>query len=98
MSRQTDKPSRSEKCSRQSREARAGFSGFATPTIESRRRKEAGRQPRGQASDFDSRAHMLLEQPIAATIMRLAIPNAAVMTVQVLRPAFGNLRRIASFV
>jgi MATE family, multidrug efflux pump len=83
MSCQTGKPSRSEKCSRQSREARAGFSGNAAPAI-SRRRKEASRQPRSQAADFDSRTHMLLEQPIVPTIMRLAIPNAAVMTVQVL--------------
>jgi hypothetical protein len=83
MSCQTGKPSRSEKCSRQSREARAGFSGNAAPAI-SRRHKEASRQPRGQAADFDSRTHMLLEQPIVPTIMRLAIPNAAVMTVQVL--------------
>src|ERR1700733_6604011 len=44
----------------------------------------ANRQPGGQAAGFDSRTQMLLEKPIATTIMRLAIPNAAVMTVQVL--------------
>jgi Na+-driven multidrug efflux pump len=38
----------------------------------------------GQADGLDSRTRMLLEQPIATTIMRLAIPNATVMTVQVL--------------
>src|SRR5581483_113924 len=32
----------------------------------------------------DDRTRMLLEQPIAPTIIRLAIPNAAVMLVQVL--------------
>ena len=84
MSCRTDELSLSEKCSQQSRDAHVGFSGIAAPAIENRRHKEASRQPRGQAADFDSRTHMLLEKPIATTIMRLAIPNAAVMTVQVL--------------
>lgn len=84
MSCRTDELSLSEKCSQQSRDAHPGFSGIAAPAIENRRHKEASRQPRGQAADSDSRTHMLLEKPIATTIMRLAIPNAAVMTVQVL--------------
>lgn len=56
----------------------------AAQAIESRRHKQANRKPCGQAAEFDSRTHMLLEQPIAPTIMRLAIPNATVMTVQIL--------------
>jgi Na+-driven multidrug efflux pump len=46
--------------------------------------EEASRQARRQPAEVDSRTRMLLEQPIAPTIIRLAIPNAAVMTVQVL--------------
>jgi Na+-driven multidrug efflux pump len=46
--------------------------------------KEANRQPHARPAQVDSRTRMLLEEPIAPTIMRLAIPNAAVMTVQVL--------------
>ena len=74
MSCQTGELSRSEKYSQKSRDAGAGFSAIAAPAIE----------PRGEAADLDSRTRMLLEQPIASTIMRLAIPNAAVMTIQVL--------------
>lgn len=40
--------------------------------------------PAGQAVSLDLRTHMLLEQPIALTILRLAAPNATVMTIQVL--------------
>jgi Na+-driven multidrug efflux pump len=56
----------------------------AAQATESRRHTQANRKPCGQAAEFDSRSHMLLEQPIAPTIMRLAIPNAIVMTVQIL--------------
>ena len=62
----------------------SGFSGLAAPAIEGCQHKEANRQPGGQPADLDSRTHMLLEKPIAAMILRLAIPNATVMTVQVL--------------
>lgn len=78
MSCQTDELSRSEKCSRESRDARGA------PGIESRRHGDADRQPRGRAADFDSRTRMLLEKPIAPTILRLALPNATVMAVYVL--------------
>ena len=71
MSCQADELSRSKNCGQQSRDARAVLSGIAA-------------QPRGQAADFDARTQMLLEQPIAPTILRLALPNATVMTVQVL--------------
>lgn len=36
------------------------------------------------AAVVDPRTHMLLERPIAPTILRLALPNATVMTVQIL--------------
>jgi len=84
MSCQTDELSRSEKCSQESRDARAGFSGITAPAIESRRHKEASRQSGGQPADLDSHSRMLLEKPIAPMIMRLAIPNATVMAVYVL--------------
>jgi Na+-driven multidrug efflux pump len=40
--------------------------------------------PRALAAEVDSRTRMLLEQPIAPMILRLALPNATVMTVQIL--------------
>jgi Na+-driven multidrug efflux pump len=64
-----------EKC-RQSRETGAGFSRIAAPAIESREQI--------RSVEVDPRTRMLLEQPIAPTILRLAIPSAIVMTVQVL--------------
>jgi MATE family, multidrug efflux pump len=51
-------------------DARARLSVVAAPAIERAR--------------VDDRTRMLLEQPLAPTIIRLAIPNAAVMLVQVL--------------
>src|SRR5258708_32769746 len=45
---------------------------------------EACSRSRAQAAAVDTRTRMLLEDPIGPTIMRLAIPNAVVMTVQVL--------------
>ena len=65
-----------EKCRRQSRDTSAGFSRSAAPATESR----------GQirAAEIDPRTRMLLEQPIGSMILRLAMPNAAVMTIQVL--------------
>ena len=84
MSCRTDEPSLSDKCSRESRNAAVGFSGLAATAIQGCQHKEANRQPGGQPADLDSRTRMLLEKPITAMILRLAIPNATVMTVQVL--------------
>jgi Na+-driven multidrug efflux pump len=84
MSCQTTDLLLSDKCSRDARDAAAGFSGIAARAIESRRHKEANRQPGGQPAELDARSRMLLEQPIASMIMRLAIPNATVMAVYVL--------------
>jgi Na+-driven multidrug efflux pump len=39
---------------------------------------------RTRSTEIDARTHMLLTKPIASTILRLAIPNATVMIVQVL--------------
>jgi Na+-driven multidrug efflux pump len=80
----TGELSRADKCSQESRDTRVGFSGVAAPKVKNCPRKEANRQPSGQPAEVDSRTRMLLEKPIAAMIMRLAIPNATVMTVQVL--------------
>jgi putative MATE family efflux protein len=80
----TGELSRADKCSQESRDTRVGFSGVAAPEVKNCPRKEANRQPSGQPAEVDSRTRMLLEKPIAAMIMRLAIPNATVMTVQVL--------------
>src|SRR5882757_4263506 len=82
MSCQTTDLLLSDKCSRDPRAAAAGFLGIASRAIE--RHKEANRQPDVQPAELDARSRMLLEQPIASMIMRLAIPNAAVMAVYVL--------------
>ena len=85
MSCRTEEPSLSDKCSRESRRnAAVGFSGLAATAIEGCQQKEANRQPGGQPTDLDLRTRMLLEKPITAMILQLAIPNATVMTVQVL--------------
>jgi MATE family, multidrug efflux pump len=65
-----------EKCRRQSRDTNAGFSRNAAPATASHEQI--------RAAEVDPRTRMLLEQPIASTILRLAMPNAAVMTIQVL--------------
>jgi Na+-driven multidrug efflux pump len=65
-----------ETCRRQSRDTGAGFSRIAAPAIAS--------PEQVRAAEVDPRTRMLLEQPIASTILRLAMPNAAVMTIQVL--------------
>src|SRR5258705_5604486 len=80
----TDDLSLSNKCTRESRHAAVGFSGIAARAIESCWHKEANRQPGDQPADLDSHSRMLLEKPIAPTIMRLAIPNATVMAVYIL--------------
>jgi Na+-driven multidrug efflux pump len=71
------------KPSRQSRDLRAGLSRMAGRLSE-KHSKVASRQPNDQAVSLDHRTQMLLEKPIATTIVRLAIPNGIVMTVQVL--------------
>lgn len=47
-------------------------------------RSETCAQPQARPAAVDARTHMLLAQPVAATILRLALPNATVMTVQIL--------------
>src|SRR3984893_13837957 len=84
MSCRTDDLSLSDKCSRESRDAAVGFSGIAARAVESCQHKAANRQPGTQPADLDARSRMLLEKPIVPMIMRLAIPNATVMTVYVL--------------
>lgn len=46
--------------------------------------QQANSEPRTRPAEVDSRTRMLLEDPIAPTILRLALPNATVMTVQIL--------------
>ena len=46
--------------------------------------QEANPAPRTRPLEVDSRTRMLLEHPIAPTILRLALPNVTVMTVQIL--------------
>src|SRR6476661_8661682 len=46
--------------------------------------RQAKRQPADSPANIDPRTQMLLEKPIAAAIVRLAIPNGIVMTVQIL--------------
>ena len=46
--------------------------------------RQAKRQPAVPPANRDPRTQMLLEKPIAATIVRLAIPNGIVMAVQIL--------------
>ena len=45
---------------------------------------EACSKVRARPTEVDARTHMLLTRPIAPTILRLAIPNATVMIVQIL--------------
>ena len=80
---QGDEFSRTQKCGREPRTS-AEFSEIPAPAIESCRGSEANRQRSARPAEIDSRTRMLLEQPIAPTILRLAIPNATVMTVQIL--------------
>jgi putative MATE family efflux protein len=84
LSFRTSELSLSDKCRRERRDAAAKFSGIAAPAIERCKHRETNRQPDSQTGVLDARTRMLLEQPIASTIMRLAIPNATVMTVQIL--------------
>jgi putative MATE family efflux protein len=84
LSCQTGELSQPEKCSQQSRHARVGFSRVAVAAVASCQHKDANRQRPARSAEIDSRTQMLLEQPIAATILQLAIPNGTVMTVQIL--------------
>lgn len=45
---------------------------------------QACSRARARPAEIDARTHMLLTRPIAPTILRLAIPNATVMMVQIL--------------
>src|SRR5882672_10317415 len=76
--------SRAEKCGQEARTSAELAKKIAAPAIESCRQSEANRQPPARSAEIDTRTRMLLEQPIAPTILRLAIPNATVMTVQIL--------------
>src|SRR5258707_15098036 len=53
-------------------------------------RQEANREHRARAAKGDARTRMLLENPIAPTILRLAVPNATVMTGQTLIGLLGG--------
>src|SRR4051812_34549211 len=66
--------SRAERCGREPRTGAEFSKRIAAPAIESPAR----------SAEMDSRTRMLLEQPIVPMILRLAIPNATVMTVQIL--------------
>jgi len=76
--------SRAEKCSRQSRDPAPRLSAIAAPANAGREHKEASPPSRARSPELDPRTEMLLKQPIAPTIVRLAIPNAVVMLVQIL--------------
>jgi putative MATE family efflux protein len=77
----------SDRCSRKpvKRDVSVGKSTkFVAQDIESCPHQELRRQLTAEAADIDVRTRTLLEKPIASLIMRLAIPNATVMAVQVL--------------
>src|SRR5882724_13390190 len=66
--------SRTEECGRKPRTSAEFSKKITAPAIESPVR----------SVEMDARTRMLLERPIAPMILRLAIPNATVMTVQIL--------------
>src|SRR5258707_15500064 len=76
--------SRAEKCGQEPRTSAESTKKIVAPAIQSCRQSEANRQRPARSDEIDSRTRMLLEQPIAPMILRLAIPNATVMTVQIL--------------
>src|SRR5882757_10870057 len=82
LSRRTDERLLPETCRRDSHATGRRPSEAAVP--ESCRHSEADRPSRIPAAELDARTRMLLEQPIAPLILRLALPNATVMTVQIL--------------
>jgi len=74
LSRRTDGLPLLEKCRRESE----------TAVPQNCWHSETNRPSRIPAAELDARTRMLLEQPIAPLILRLALPNATVMTVQIL--------------
>src|SRR3981189_356655 len=76
--------SRAEKCGQEPRTSAELTKKRAAPAMESGRQSEANRQPPARSAEIDTRTRMLLEQPIAPMILRLAIPNSTAMTVQLL--------------
>ena len=84
LSCQGDAFSRAAKCGWKPRTSAEFSKKNAAPAIESCRHSEANRQRPARSTEMDSRTRMLLEQPITPMILRLAIPNATVMTVQIL--------------
>ena len=75
---------RTEKCGREPRTSAEFSKRIAAPAIEGCRQSKANQQVPARSAEIDSRTRMLLGQPIAPMILRLAIPNATVMTVQIL--------------
>jgi putative MATE family efflux protein len=63
---------------------RASEASLANSLTKACTRQLANREPRALPAEIDARTRMLLENPIAPTILRLALPNATVMIVQVL--------------
>jgi len=84
LSCQGDAFSRVEKGGCEPRTSAESSRKIVAPAIQSCRQSEANRQRPARSIEIDSRTRMLLEQPIAPMILRLAIPNATVMTVQIL--------------
>jgi len=84
LSCQGDAFSRAEKYGCEPRTSAESSKKIVAPAIQSCRQSEANRQRPARSDEIDSRTRMLLEQPIAPMILRLAIPNATVMTVQIL--------------
>ena len=84
LSCQGDVFSRAEKRDREPRTSAEFSKKINAAATESCRQREANRQRPAQSAEMDSRTRVLLEQPIAPMILRLAIPNATVMTVQIL--------------
>jgi len=76
--------SRAEKCGQEPRTSAELAKKLPRPPSRAVGRAEANRQPPARSAEIDTRTRMLLEQPIAPMILRLAIPNATVMTVQIL--------------
>ena len=65
-------------------DVRARMSVVAAPAADVGRNAPTNREPVGQPAHVDARTRMLLERPIATTILRLAMPNATVVLIQIL--------------
>jgi Na+-driven multidrug efflux pump len=83
ISRQTSEPPSADRRN-EARHVDARVCAIAAPAIDSRPNNKASRQRGAPSADVDARTRMLLEQPIASLILRLAMPNATVMLVQIL--------------